>query len=133
MIRDIISELPVGEDIMIGSTILMFPVGGEDNMIVSTALSRHMGMTGALLEMEVTERECTTMISGLRSRRPTFLILMEDIPMIGWAGPSTSSMSTRCQGRQELELLAFTWRAWQESGGEGSSLSLSMTAGDSGG
>ena len=75
MMRDIIFELPIGEDIMIESTILMFLVGGEDNMIVSTTLSRHMGMTGALLEMEVTERECT-MISGLRSQMSTSPILM---------------------------------------------------------
>ena len=82
MMRDIIFELPVGEDIMIGSTILMFLVGEEDNMIVSITLSRHTGMTCALLEMEVTERECT-MISGLRSRSSTFLTLMEDTPKIG--------------------------------------------------
>ena len=66
-----------------------------------------LGMTDAWLEMKVTDGECT-MISGLRSRRSTFLILTEDNPMIGYAVPNTSSMSTMCQGRQESEWLAFT-------------------------
>ena len=84
MIRSIIPELLVGgEDIMAEKTIPVFPVGGEESMFVSTTSSRHMGMTDTLLEREVTKGECTTMISGLRSRRPTFLILMEDIHMIG--------------------------------------------------
>ena len=121
-----------GED-MIRSIIPKLPVGEEDNMFVSTTSSRHMGMTDTLLEIEVTEIECTIMISGLESRMSTLLILMVDIPMIGWARPNTSSMSTMCQGRQRSELLAFTWRAQQGGGGGDSNLSLSMKAGDSGG
>ena len=105
---------------------------GEDDKFVSTISSRHLGMTDIWLEMEVTEGE-STMISCLRSRMSTFPILMGVIPMTGWVGPGISSMSTRCRGRQGSALLDFTWRAWQGSGGEGSSLSLNMTAGDSSG
>ena len=79
----------------------MFLVVGGYDMFVSTTSSRHMGMTDTLLEKEVTEGECTIMINGLRSQMSTLPILMGVIPMIGWAGPNTSSMSTMCQGRQE--------------------------------
>ena len=63
--------------IMSRSTILMFPIGGEESMIVSTTPSCHMGMIYTFLEMEVTGGECITMISVLRSRMSTFRISME--------------------------------------------------------
>ena len=96
-------EAEMKDEDMIRSIIPMFLVGGEESMFMSTTSSRHMGMTDTLLEMEVTEGEYTTMINGWRSRTSTFLILMEVIHMIGWAGPNTSSMSMMCQGRKESE------------------------------
>ena len=115
--REIILGLSVREDIMIESTIPLFPSGGGDRMSGSTSLSRHRGMTDTLLDIEMIREDYTTMIDGARSRVLISHILMEEIPMIGSAGQNISSMSTRCHGRQGSEWLAFTWRVLLESGG----------------
>ena len=78
--------------------ISIFSVGGEASMFVSTTSSRHMGMIDTLLEREVTEGECTTMISGLRSQISTFPILIGVIHMIGYVRPNASSISKCAKG-----------------------------------